>query len=192
MGLLKEKGKHVWLVQLPGEGRSSFRERGGRDGDRSGRQRVGRVGVCRKDDGGGRAGVCNWICRFAFWDLASAEEVSSGRARVEDGPKRGWLVAQVSGRCEPWPPGGHRWQDSHFPMDARGSYRVIHASSRRVRLCGNLFPLLPAPGLLPAPDSPPVLRFPPKPVSKRSVLPRGRLTGEERLAGGSLILRTYL
>lgn len=66
MGLLKEKGKHLWLVQLPGEGRSSFRERGGRDGDRSGRQRVGRVGVCRKDDGGGRAGVCNWICRFAF------------------------------------------------------------------------------------------------------------------------------
>ena len=73
VGLLKEKEKHLWLVQLPGEGRSasrrggsSFWERGGREGDRSGRRRVGCVGVCRKDDGGGRAGVCDWICRFAF------------------------------------------------------------------------------------------------------------------------------
>ena len=48
MGLLKEKEKHLWLVQLPGEGRSSFREKGGRDGDRSGRQRVGRVGFAGK------------------------------------------------------------------------------------------------------------------------------------------------
>lgn len=46
------------------------------------------------------------------------------------------------------------------------------------------FLLLPAPGLLP----PLPCSGPPNPVNERSVLPRGRLPGEERLAGGSLIL----
>ena len=49
MGLLKEKEKHLWLVQLPGEGRSSFREKGGRDGDRTAAGSLledGRTGVC--------------------------------------------------------------------------------------------------------------------------------------------------
>ena len=69
MGLLKEKEKHLWLVQLPGEGRSSFREKGGRDGDRSGSQRVGRVGFAGKTmEGAEQASVTGFAdLHFEIW-----------------------------------------------------------------------------------------------------------------------------